>query len=155
MNPRSLAVVLVLCASRLSLASEPADALAAARGSARGRLMRPGCRMILSSYTDSAGRTLKENLEALDMKAESLLGGLSFQPAPAGSRACAAPSNVFFTTPGSRVVFVCGSRPEALQASEPRLLTALVLHEMLHSIGLGENPPSPSQITARVMEWCR
>jgi hypothetical protein len=152
---RSLAAALLLCASRVSTAADPGDAIEAARLSARGRLMRPGCRMVLSSYTDSSGRTLNDNLRALDMKPEVFLDGLRFQPAAPDARPCAEPTNVFFTTPGTRVVFVCGGRFDALHAAQPRLTTALVLHEMLHSLGLGENPPSPAQITARVMDWCR
>lgn len=32
---------------------------------------------------------------------------------------------------------------------------AIVIHEMLHSLGLGENPPTSDYITSRVMERCR
>jgi hypothetical protein len=31
---------------------------------------------------------------------------------------------------------------------------ALLIHEMLHSLGLGENPPTSHQITARVRARC-
>jgi hypothetical protein len=31
---------------------------------------------------------------------------------------------------------------------------AYVIHEMLHSLGLGENPPSSLAITAKVMSRC-
>jgi hypothetical protein len=31
---------------------------------------------------------------------------------------------------------------------------ALVIHEMLHSLGLGENPPPSDEITARVRARC-
>jgi hypothetical protein len=31
----------------------------------------------------------------------------------------------------------------------------MVIHEMLHTLGLGENPPSTFEITARVRDRCR
>jgi hypothetical protein len=32
---------------------------------------------------------------------------------------------------------------------------AIVIHEALHTLGLGENPPSSAEITARVLASCR
>jgi hypothetical protein len=31
----------------------------------------------------------------------------------------------------------------------------LIIHEMLHTLGLGENPPSSREITQRVTERCQ
>ena len=31
----------------------------------------------------------------------------------------------------------------------------MVIHEMLHTLGLGENPPAPSEITRRVNDRCQ
>jgi hypothetical protein len=33
-------------------------------------------------------------------------------------------------------------------------MRAVIIHEMLHSLGLGENPPSSKEITLRVMQRC-
>ena len=57
-------------------------------------------------------------------------------------------------SPGSRVVQVCGRRFEAVARRHPRLAEASVIHEMLHSLGLGENPPDPRAITERVLDLC-
>ena len=38
---------------------------------------------------------------------------------------------------------------------EPRLAEALVIHEMLHTLGLGENPPTSTEITKRVEGRCQ
>jgi hypothetical protein len=57
-------------------------------------------------------------------------------------------------TPGSRVVQVCGRRFGAVARRNPRLAEASVIHEMLHSLGLGENPPDPQVITGRVLDLC-
>jgi hypothetical protein len=155
MDRRSWGAVLLLCTSHVVAAAEPANAIDVARTKVRARLRSPACRMLLSSYTDASGRSLMDNLTALEAGPEQYVGWLLFRPAPSGARACAEPSNVFFTTPGSRVVFTCGERFATLHASDPDLAASLVLHEMLHSLGLGENPPSPSQITSRVVERCR
>jgi hypothetical protein len=37
----------------------------------------------------------------------------------------------------------------------PTLAEAMVIHEMLHTLGLGENPPTTFEITDRVMARCR
>ena len=45
----------------------------------------------------------------------------------------------------------CG-RPTA---TNPTYVEALVIHEMMHTLGLGENPPSSLEINARVLKRCR
>jgi len=34
-------------------------------------------------------------------------------------------------------------------------VVAVFIHEMLHTLGLGENPPSTQEITGRVLLQCR
>ena len=34
------------------------------------------------------------------------------------------------------------------------LTEAFIIHETLHSLGLGENPPASGEITSRVMKRC-
>jgi hypothetical protein len=36
----------------------------------------------------------------------------------------------------------------------PVHIAALLIHEMMHTLGLGENPPNAEAITARVLERC-
>jgi len=38
---------------------------------------------------------------------------------------------------------------------DPFLADVALIHESLHSLGLGENPPSSSEITSRVISRCR
>jgi hypothetical protein len=40
------------------------------------------------------------------------------------------------------------------QRRDPGLTAALIIHEELHSLGLGENPPSSQAITAQVIARC-
>ena len=56
------------------------------------------------------------------------------------------------TRPGSRVVFLCGEPFDRTVRSNARLAEAVIIHEMLHSLGLGENPPSSQEITSRVLK---
>ena len=60
-----------------------------------------------------------------------------------------------YTGPGSRVVFVCGRKFRALWNDSPDAAEAAIIHEALHCLGLGENPPSWEEITARVVDACR
>ena len=61
---------------------------------------------------------------------------------------------IAYTAAGSRVVFVCGRRFQDLWRREPWMAKIVVIHEALHTLGLGENPPSSEQITQRVRDRC-
>jgi hypothetical protein len=58
-----------------------------------------------------------------------------------------------FTAPGIRVVRVCIDEFKRISREQPDYVVASVMHEILHTLGLGENPSS-SQITARVLARC-
>jgi hypothetical protein len=64
---------------------------------------------------------------------------------------CRLPAVAAATVPGCRHVFVCGAafRRQGVGARENTLI-----HEMLHSLGLGENPPSPDEIAGRIVRRC-
>lgn len=59
-----------------------------------------------------------------------------------------------YTVPGSRVVWICGDRFAERFAIAVRDASYLVIHEMLHTAGLGENPPSSAEVTAVVARMC-
>ena len=59
-----------------------------------------------------------------------------------------------FTTRNSRVVYLCGRVFERAERRDPRELQVTIIHEMLHSLGLGENPPSPRDINFRILRLC-
>jgi hypothetical protein len=67
---------------------------------------------------------------------------------------CKAPGVLAFTQPGSQVVYVCNRWFREAFATNPSKVEAVIIHEALHSLGLGENPPSSQEITARVMQRC-
>ncbi len=57
------------------------------------------------------------------------------------------------TRPGVPRVFVCGQFA-ATQIRQPWMAEDIVIHEMLHTLGLGENPPTSVEITQRVKGRC-
>ena len=67
---------------------------------------------------------------------------------------CRRPRVYAFTAPGSRVVRACPALGR-LAAAAPDEAEAVVIHEVLHTLGLAENPPSSEEITARVERRCR
>ena len=120
---------------------------------ARQRLARRECQQVFSEFKDAAGRTLQERLDAQGQTAASYLGLIVFAD---GSRLrhCQDPNTFAMTAPGSRVVYVCGRQFASVDGDNPSQTEAFLIHEELHSLGLGENPPSPKEITARVLALC-
>ena len=120
-----------------------------ARLGARERLGRPECQAVLADFESvnggrldlvlrSTGRTAQEQLEQL------VLGsGL-------GRAGCGA-GQLAFTRVGSSTVSICLRPFTLLPAAEQ---DAVLIHEMLHSLGLGENPPESVAITAQIMRRC-
>ena len=122
---------------------------------ARQRLRYPECRRLFSEFADAADRPLQENLDALGKSGADYLGTILFTDAselpPCKEGALA------FTVAGSRVpvVYVCGRRFQNAAARDPVRVQATIIHEALHTLGLGENPPSSGEISARVLASCR
>jgi hypothetical protein len=63
-------------------------------------------------------------------------------------------SALAFTFPGSRVVHMCGRRFAEAAHTSRTTAEVIIIHEFLHVIGLGENPPSSEAIAARVAARC-
>ena len=131
------------------------------RARAAARLDEPGCRRILTDFKDRGGRTLESNLQPPGVSASSYLLDLSFvdgSPLPT----CRNEAVMMAATPGVPRVFVCpdtlgriNSRLSRVEFQSGSLAEAMVIHEMLHTLGLGENPPTTLEITERVRERCR
>ena len=117
---------------------------------ALARLARPGCSRIFEDFTLPDGRTPRRELDRLGIEPEALVRSLVFvdggwDPVCRNGRA------VLTTTPGSRVIRVCAGFSRLRDAG---LTACLVLHESLHALGLGENPPSSAEITQHVDRRC-
>jgi len=118
------------------------------------RLGSAECREIYSDFRDAAGHTLQENLDSIGRTGRSYFRWIWFVNADAQQR-CSQTDVLAFTTPGSRVVAYCGDRfTRQLGTRRLGLLATILIHEELHSLGLGENPPSSEEITRRVESRC-
>ena len=135
---------------RLSRPGEAAAVSAALRG-AMNRIDRQECGRILADFADDHGRKLQENLESLGLSGPEYLAVLLFRDGD--PRHCAHGRRLAFTTPGSRVIFVCSLLAET-QRNDNVLAEAMVIHEALHTLGLSEDPPSSQEITRRVLARC-
>ena len=117
------------------------------------RLREGECRRVLGDFEDQNGRTLQEGLDALGLSPDRYLGWVFFYDGFGRGRCMQ--SGIYATTePGSRVVHMCGPRFTDLHTRRPQEAEAVVLHEVLHTLGLGENPPTSAHITQRVVERC-
>jgi hypothetical protein len=119
---------------------------------ARERLAEVDCADLLTAFNDRAGRPLAERLRELAVDPQTyntlliFVDGSRDEPCVKGSFA--------FTTPGSRVVRICVQEMKRTWHANPEHAVSRLIHEMLHTLGLGENPPSSDEITRRVRGAC-
>jgi hypothetical protein len=120
----------------------------AIEGAAR-RLRSPECRRVFWDFKDASGNLLETNLIRFAAHPADYL--LKFVWFADGSHESQCKGRIAaFTEPGSRVVFVCGRHFE----KKSRETELQIIHEILHSLGLGENPPSSDKITRQVAARC-
>jgi hypothetical protein len=124
----------------------------AIRGATR-RLTHARCRDLLDEFADASGQPLRAVLAAQGTDAGGYLDRIFFYDA--NPSACEGLMLAGATGPGSRVIRVCGRRFECTMAESSSYGEALIIHEMLHSLGLGENPPTTQYITSRVRAQCQ
>ena len=135
---------------------EAARSVRRAVAGAHERLGREGCQRIFGEFRDPSGRTLDENLAALGKSGQQFLEQVLFYDGSDLAICHATPARLVYaaTERGSRVVRVCTAQFEALQRKTPVWGDVVVIHEMLHALGLGEAPPSSDEITWQVMASC-
>jgi len=129
------------------------DAVGVALRGASEWLQAPKCQGLLTEFSDRRGRALTERLGELRMSLTEYVTALIVEDGET-YRQCGEQGVLAFTVVGSRIIHVCGrafARAAQRDAEEAR---ATMVHELLHSLGLGENPPSPRYITYRVKELC-
>lgn len=138
--------------------SDPARAAAGRKAvlGAFDSLGSPKCQQIFSDLRDASGQTLQEKLDSLGKTGQSYLGLVLFYEGSTlpGCRSSVSQDISAVTTPGSRVIFICRSNFSRGRRPKPFYPEAVILHEMLHSLGLGENPPTSDEITWRVFSRC-
>ena len=118
------------------------------------RFATPGCATLLTDFTDSrSGTDLASTLAASGRKATELFASLRFLDADHMVQ-CRRRSTWAWVPVGADVVFVCRSRFTNLARKDEWLAGNVLVHEALHTLGLGENPPSSEEITERVVRRC-
>jgi len=124
----------------------------ARRGAIR-RLSTVKCQQVFADFTDQVGHALTTNLVATGRSPMDILAELYFVGADDAIQCRQSGGVVAFTTPGSRVVHVCGKRfiRPALNRKSGEIV---LIHELLHALGLGENPPTSAQISKAVLTRC-
>jgi len=123
-----------------------------ARQGARLRLRTPECRKLLADFRDGEGRPLEERLAAYALPPDEFLAIL---PLLDGSSRplCQANRSHLLTTAGVPRIFVCRSFLKAVYR-ERQMAEVYLIHELLHALGLGENPPTSHDITRQVVRRC-
>ena len=120
---------------------------------AQARLEGAACREVFSDFRTADGRSLQKSLDAAGASGGQYLESLVFFDGNGKSR-CDDRGTLASTFPNSRVIYVCGPQFLDRARRDPGLASALIIHEELHSLGLGENPPTSKHITAHVIERC-
>jgi hypothetical protein len=123
-----------------------------AREGAMRRLREPGCQRLLEELRGADGSPLTTKLATFGVSADQYLAMIPFLDGT-DRPLCRGGQSQLLTTRGVARIAVC--RP-FLQTVDRERVTAevYVIHEMLHTLGLGENPPSSQEITQRVKRQC-
>ena len=129
------------------------DATKRALTAASAWLAHPNCAPLFSEFQDSGGIPLQERLRQMETTPQGYLGLVFFFDG-AQHPTCKRDGILAFTAVGSRTVYLCGREFERAWKRDRREVQATIIHEMLHSLGLGENPPAPRDISNRVKNRC-
>jgi hypothetical protein len=124
-----------------------------ARAGAARRLQEPECQKVLDDFRDAAGRPLRRSLVTWQVSAAEYVQTIAFLRG-SSHPLCRRGDVALVSTPGSPRVHVC-SPFAMIQVGDPGLAETMVIHEVLHTLGLGENPPSSLEITKQVKRRCR
>jgi len=121
---------------------------------ARERLAEPRCQQVLDDFADADGRSLRDRLAETGRTPEDYLGLVVFYDGRKHPR-CGQKGTLAVANVGSRVVWVCPEQLYARARRNPVWAEATLIHEALHTLGLGEDPPSSHEITSQVIRRCR
>jgi hypothetical protein len=146
---------LVRPAERIHLtAAADVAAIQQALAEARSRLEGEACQGLFAEFEGLDGRPLTAVLEGRGETGASYLGWLIFYDG-AGAEPCwnRQLARFAFTVPRSPIIYVCPGFAGVLRR-QPDEAVATLIHETLHSLGLGENPPSSRHIQQRVLARC-
>lgn len=124
----------------------------AVNGASR-RLATATCQLVLLDFVDASARPLDARLDVLGQTVTEYLAIMYFVDGDEAPQCRLNDATAAFSEPGSRVIHVCARKFSTQFARRTAGGEILVIHELLHSLGLRENPPTSAQITDRV--WLR
>lgn len=132
----------------------PGKVIEAAIIGASARLNQSRCKQLFSEFRTRDGRPLADVLAVLGVTPAEYLATLRFADGD-DARTCRVDDvTLAFTAPSYRVIHVCKQRfVDAFTRDNP-YAEFVVIHELLHAAGLGENPPSSQEITRAVRLRC-
>jgi hypothetical protein len=140
---------------RTSLTSDwQRRALRHALAGAARRLERPRCQRLFSDFKDQSGVALQEALDAVGQTGSGFLQGWIYFADGRSQPRCADPRVLAMTQPGSRSVWICGSQFLREYRRAPGEAEVVLIHETLHALGLGEDPPTSAEISRQVVARC-
>lgn len=125
----------------------------AARSIASRWLSRERCRAVFGDFRDSAGRPLSAVLEETGRTPEGRLLEIEFSLGGDEGR-CRDSEVLAVMSSGSTAVRLCAAAGR-LARRDPPSLAVVLLHEELHSLGLGEDPPTSREISRAIEAGCR
>jgi len=120
---------------------------------AAARLKRPACQDVFADFTDASGERLSTTLAGAGGDPAEAFALLRFVDDRDASQ-CRGGATMAFTEIGSRVVRVCGRHFKSRFLGNGATAEILMIHEFLHTLGLGEDPPSSEAITEQVALRC-
>jgi len=151
-TPARAADPLAVPAFRHRLSDQAAAAIEPAVLGATRRFAEPECGRVLTDFADREGRLLEDRLADLGVDREAYLGLVVFVDGR-NHRACHRSAVLAVTNPGSRLVGICPAFYRTAH-EDHRLAEGILIHETLHTLGLGENPPSSQEINQRIFQRC-
>jgi len=123
-------------------------------GGAARRLRRADCLRILNDFPEFSDTQLWTNLRSSQLAAgDFVIARMWFVDGADDQRCRRVDGPAAFTAAGNPVIHICGERFAAM-LPHPIAAEVLIVHEFLHTLGLGENPPSSGEITRRVRKRC-
>ena len=151
-----LAATAASAAAPLTLTASDARAVETARAGALKRLEGEECRRVFTDFADTEGRPLQQRLEEWTASPAEYIGLIPFLDG-SSQALCRKTKTALVATPGVRRVYVCRTFSE-VQLRQPGIAESMVIHEILHTLGLGEAPmrgqPTSLEITHRVEARC-
>jgi hypothetical protein len=148
-----LAATSVNAATPLTLSGWDAAAVDRARKGAVKKLESAECQKVFTDFADAQGRSLRQNLQEWGASPAEYIDLIPFLDG-SSQPLCRKTKTALVANPGVRRVYVCQAFAD-LQLRQPGIAESMVIHEILHTLGLGENPPTSIEITQRVESRCR